>query len=191
VPRTESSAIGSKGQCWDRPEPGQVYAIPAMDRDGDPWDPGWAAFGITWDDAVAYADWRGEQTGVPHRLPLEVEWEKAARGVDGRAFPWGDGFDATLCRMHDSRPGRPQPERVDAYPTDVSAYGVRAMAGSSREWCADPEFHGDPLRRPVRGGSWYSVPSVCRCANRFGNEPRVVYTTHGFRLFRDEPFPDR
>ena len=191
VPRTESSSKGSRGQCWDRPAPGATYVMPEVDLDGDRWDADWAVFGISWHDALAYAAWRGEQVGVPHRLPLEVEWEKAARGVDGRAYPWGDGFDATLCHMHDSRPGRPQPRPVQAHPTDVSVYGVRAMAGTSREWCADPEFHGDPLRRPVRGGSWYSVASVCRCANRFGNEPRVVYTTHGFRLVRDAPLPDR
>ena len=192
VPRTESSRkSGHAGEVWVRAVPGEPYVIPETDRDGDAWEPTWAVFGVSWFDAVAYAEWRSQQTGVPHRLPREVEWEKAARGVDGRAFPWGDSFDATLCRMHDSRAGRPQPEPVGAYPTDVSVYGVRDMAGTSREWCGDPDFHGDLERRPVRGGSWYSMEPVCRCASRFGNEPWVVYTTHGFRLVRDAPLPER
>jgi len=192
VPRTESSRKGSSaGECWERPGPRQRYVVPEVDRDGDRWETDWAIFGVNWHDALAFAAWRTEQTGVTHRLPLEAEWEKAARGVDGRAFPWGDSFDATLCRCHDSRPGRPQPESVGSYPTDVSVYGVRDMAGTSREWCGDADFNGDGQRRPVRGGSWYSMPTVCRCASRFANEPWVVYTTHGFRLVRDEPLPDR
>ena len=140
--------------------------------------------GVSWFDAVAYCAWRAAEDGLPWELPLEVWWEKAARGVDGRVFPWGDRFDPTLAKMRDSRPGAPRLEPVGAFADDESVYGVRDMAGSVREWCGDAVFLADPGRRPIRGGSWVDVARQCRCANRRGAEPEDVFVSVGFRLAR-------
>ena len=70
---------------------------------------------VDWFDAVAYCRWRSDREGTPIRLPTEMEWEKAARGTDGRVFPWGDHFDSTFCLMLSSRPFMPQPEPVGTF----------------------------------------------------------------------------
>ena len=84
-----------------------------------------AATGISHGDAVAFSAWRSLRDGVTYRLPSEREWEKAARGTDGRVFPWGDRFDPSLCHMRYTRPGRPRPAPVGFVATDESPYGVR------------------------------------------------------------------
>ncbi len=185
VPRQETGLKDVGGQYWERPAPGERYRVPDVDRDGDPWDPGWPTLGTTRQDALAYCAWRSERDGVPVRLPFEDEWEKAARGVDGRVFPWGDRFDASLCKMRESRPGnRPKPEPVGAFSADVSVYGLRDAAGGIREWTADAHYDGDPARHPVRGGSWVTIEANCRLATRIGLEPWYVSTNYGFRLAR-------
>jgi serine/threonine-protein kinase len=184
VPRQTSGMKKAGGQYWERPAPGEAYAVPVVDRDGDRWDPLWPAFAVSWDDAQAYVGWRSERDGIRCSLPTEQQWEKAARGVDARTFPWGDGFDPTLCKMRDSRPGRPQPEPVGAFPTDISIYGVRDLAGGMRDWCGDETYGGDPIRRPVRGGSWLTRARNGRSAIRYGYEPWGVGTYYGLRAAR-------
>ncbi len=97
---------------------------------------------IDWFDAVAYCRFRSERDGIEIRLPTELEWEKAARGTDGRFYPWGDHFDPTFCLMRSSRPFLAQPEPVGTFPIDTSPYGVRDMAGGVREWVADVNGEG-------------------------------------------------
>jgi eukaryotic-like serine/threonine-protein kinase len=92
---------------------------------------------VDWFDALAFCRWRSEVSGVAVRLPTELEWEKAARGTDGRFHPWGDQFDPTFCLMQGSRHFLPQVEPVGTFPTDSSPYGVRDMAGGVREWMGD------------------------------------------------------
>jgi serine/threonine-protein kinase len=139
---------------------------------------------VDWFDAAAYCRWRSEREGTQIRLPLELEWEKAARGTDGRVHPWGDHFDPTFCLMRLSRPFRLQPEPVGSFPLDSSPYGVRDMAGGMREWmgdihaertwddnCNEPEPQpsaGDPeIWRVFRSGNWAtSEEKRCRCASR-------------------------
>ena len=87
-------------------------------------------FGVDVASAVAYAVWLSAERGARYRLPDDHQWEKAARGVDGRKYPWGDHFDASFCKMRDSRPGRPRPEPADVFELDESPHGVRAMAGT-------------------------------------------------------------
>jgi len=93
---------------------------------------------VSWYAACAYARWLAARTGAAWRLPTSLEWEKAARGVDGRVYPWGDDFDHSWCHVFGSdgdRSDRPSP--VDSFPADCSVYGVRGAAGSVRELTAD------------------------------------------------------
>jgi len=186
VPRRHAGG-GGGGQYWDRPGPDAPYVVPEVDRDGDRWDPAWPVTAVSHEDAVAYAAWYAELRGRPWRLPTELEWEKAARGVDGRRFPWGDTFDATLCKMEHSRATRSTPEPRGAFPADVSVYGVRDLAGSAADHCAGTELLAEPEGRAVRGGSWADGARLCRLASRRTRLPWVVDAGYGFRLARDAP----
>ena len=185
VPRVESGIkTADKGHYWERPADGERYRVPEVDRDGDRWDGRWPVFGISWADAVAYAAVRAEHSGQPWRLLPEGWWEKAARGVDRRAYPWGDRLDASLCKMKESRAGVPRPEPVGAFAGDLSVYGMQDTAGGLRDWCAEEHFDGDPDRRVVRGGAWASAPAFCRSAWRGGMSAWAVSAYVGLRLCR-------
>jgi len=141
--------------------------------------------GVSHDDVQAYIGWRSERDAVAYRLPTEIEWEKAARGVDGRAWPWGDAFDPARCNMRHTAE-RPSVLPVGAIAGDVSPYGMRDAAGNVLEWCAAGD---DPVPAggvPIRGGSWHSSPQACRVADRFGVGPHYVDPSLGFRLATDE-----
>jgi serine/threonine-protein kinase len=187
VPRQESGFRTSGGQYWPRPPDGAAYYLPDQDRDGDVWDATWPVFSISWEDAMAYTAWAGGIDGTPYALPTEEEWEKVTRGVDGRLHPWGDAFDPALCKMRDSQPGRPFPEAIGAFTTDISIYGVEGLGGSAREWCADTEYNGDPERRPVRGGGWDSGAAQARATHRTGFHQWRVVSDVGFRLVKPLP----
>ncbi len=184
APRNPTAGTQSGGQYWERPGPGEAYAVPAVDRDGDRWDARWPVMGICWEDAVACAAWFAAREDLPWRLPTENEWEKMARGVDGRLYPWGDDFDATLCNMRSSHADQPWPLPVGAVPTDCSVYGVRDVAGNQIEFCGDPSYSGAASIRPTRGGAWTSDGMRCRTTWRTGYRPNVVRTVAGFRLVR-------
>ncbi|TNE52507.1 MAG: protein kinase [Deltaproteobacteria bacterium] len=142
---------------------------------------------VNWYDAMRYAAWWSEHTGYTWRLPSEMEWEKAARGADGRFFPWGDTFDPSRCCMSQSHQGDKQMQPVDTFPIDKSPFGVRGMAGNSRDWCLDVYDPNGPVRtkarldwdalaqnlhqegftqRVIRGGSWTDDANITRCAFR-------------------------
>jgi formylglycine-generating enzyme required for sulfatase activity len=105
---------------------------------------------VTWTQARRYAAWRAQREALPWRLPAELEWEKAARGVDGRFFPWGDHLDPSFCCMLRSHLGRPLPALVSDFPFDESPYGVRGLAGNMRDWCLDlVSAEGQSLQEPV------------------------------------------
>ena len=170
----------------------------APDADGDIWGLDWPVLMIDWHCATAYAAWHAARTGRPWRLLGELEWEKAARGVDGRFFPWGDFLDPTWCRMLDSHTERALPGSVDDYPVDESPYGVRGMGGNAYDWCRD-EFRPDgpllpgealpPIEeaafRVIRGGSWTSAAGKCRSAFRSNGAPHIRSSLASFRLARD------
>ncbi|MEI8258966.1 MAG: SUMF1/EgtB/PvdO family nonheme iron enzyme, partial [Deltaproteobacteria bacterium] len=157
---------------------------------------------VDWFDAVAYCAWKGTRDGVAYRLPTEFEWEKAARGVDGRKYPWGDRFDATFCKMRESRPGFGQPEPAGALATDESVYGARDLAGGMRCWVADIEGElsvEDALRvrEPApgtprdqagmlvsRGGAWLDAASWCLAASRGRYFALTRGTLFGVRVAR-------
>ena len=106
---------------------------------------------VTWEAASEYAAWLARRDGQAWRLPGELEWEKAARGVDGRDFPWGRHLDPTFCNMRDSQPAGAHIAPVDDFPADESPYGVRGMAGNVRDWCLE-RFLPDGPR--VVDGRW-------------------------------------
>ena len=182
APRHAERMDGPANLYYAVPEPGGRWEVPEIDAEGDRWTREMPQFSVSWDDALAFAAWASERDGVRYSLPTEDQWEKAARGVDGRFFPWGDDFDASLCKIASSRPGRPQPEDRGTFLADRSVYGVRDVVGTIREWCCEPDFDGDAGRRPVRGGSWMSAPRQAHPATRFGLAPEVVVTYLGFRL---------
>jgi len=187
APRNPSGETHLGGQYWERPEAGSAYVVPERDRDGDRWDPRWPVMGLSWEDATAYATWRARRDGLPWRLPTEDEWEKLARGVDGRLYPWGDDFDATLCNMRHSHPGGPTPLVVGAFKTDVSVYGARDLAGGQNEFCGDEQYGPNARMRPTRGGTWTSDAMRCRLTWRAGYRPGVVKVVTGFRLVLSFP----
>lgn len=139
--------------------------------------------------ARAYAAWRAERDGRPWRLPTSLEWEKAARGVDGRVWPWGNHHEPSWAGTLAAE-GVPGLRPVGAFPGDVSPYGVRDLVGGVRDWTDSP-FDADGERLEghapyvvVRGGAWSSVTPLCRPTGRFGNRPGDRFQSLGFRLVR-------
>jgi formylglycine-generating enzyme required for sulfatase activity len=164
--------------------------------------------GVTWDEASAYCDWLSDETDRRYRLPTESQWEKAARGTDGRTYPWGDEWQDGRCH-HGGRATAP----VDAHPGGASPYGCFDMVGNVREWTSTrwgknlraPEF-GNPWRdderedptpdrymlRVCRGGGSADPVQYLRCAARRGYFPGQRSTPGkrlGFRVVMliDEP----
>jgi formylglycine-generating enzyme required for sulfatase activity len=108
--------------------------------------------GITWLQAENYCEWAGK------RLPLGTEWEKAARGTDGRTYPWGNEWDGTRANWDEGGKvdGYKKLAPAGGFPKGASPYGAMDMAGNVREWVDDAV---------VRGGSWYSNPISLRCGD--------------------------
>lgn len=103
---------------------------------------------VTWEEARAYAEWKGK------RLPTAAEWQKAARGTDGRRYPWGNDFDPRRCNTSESGIG--DMTVAGRYPKGVSPYGCNDMIGNVVQWCQDegPTPEGDKDGRAVCGVSW-------------------------------------
>ncbi|MEU1599925.1 SUMF1/EgtB/PvdO family nonheme iron enzyme [Streptomyces sp. NPDC005708] len=128
---------------------------------------------VTWHDAAAYAEWAGKA------LPTSQQWEKAARGAKGRAYPWGDAPTAAKCNVLDSEIGRTTP--VTRYQSGVSPYGVFDMCGNSWEWCAT---ESDPGRHELKGSAFTSP--FTRAAPSLTNDADATMADNdtGFRCVR-------
>jgi eukaryotic-like serine/threonine-protein kinase len=182
VPRQPVGQTNEQGEFWPRPPDGVHFEVPSRGPEGEVDYHRWPVFGISWTSALSYARWCSERDDRSFVLPKELWWEKAARGVDGRAFPWGDGFDPALCKMQSSRPGRARPEPVGAFAGDVSVYGVRDMAGGSCDWAGDEDFDGDLVMRPYRGGGWSHAAPRCEAAARSTGGTESILSVLGVRL---------
>jgi eukaryotic-like serine/threonine-protein kinase len=180
APRREPTA----GQYLQRSADGDL-TIPEADDDGHRWDPQLPVMSVSFEDAVAYAEWRSKREGVRHRLPTDAEWEKAARGTDGRIYPWGDRWDPALCLTHAAQP-EVQPRPIGWAEGDVSVYGVRDLAGGSRDWCDGWKSRLREMRA-MRGGAWWDKPEHARLAYRTGWRADNVYGDSGIRLVRSLP----
>ena len=145
--------------------------------------PDYPIHSISLRDAQEYCAWRSRRDGVTYRVPTAVEWEKAARGVDGRTFPWGDHLDPALCNMR-SAGKRNKVVPVGRFRHDCSPYGVLDMAGNMRELCAVPNAPGECVGK---GGNFYGQASECRCSSERRMSLYTVYTQNSIRLVKVPP----
>lgn len=145
--------------------------------------------GVSWYEATAFCVWLGLRLGFGAeviRLPSELEWEKAARGIGGHIYPWGrkcqSGYaniNETYAYYHVGEHFIKRTSTVGAYPKDSSPYGVKDMCGNVREWCATPYYD---IGRVLRGGSWFSNSFQAQNINRNWFYPSNADHGIGFRV---------
>ncbi len=151
-----------------------------VDKDGDPVKPEYPVVLVDHAGATAYAAWRAEVDGVPWRLPEEWEFEKYARGVDGRTYATGEHVDPSWTLMRNSK-GSPGWAPADSHPLDRSTYGVQKTLGAVLEWCRTP-------RRTwfaARGGSWSDSARHLQAFKMRSLIPTYTSDGTGFRLVRN------
>jgi formylglycine-generating enzyme required for sulfatase activity len=163
-----------------------------------PSDEGWGrgkqpVMQISWEDAKSYVVWLSQKTGKPYRLPMDAEWEYAARAGTVTPYPWGDqpshnqanyGTDACCAGWVSEKDRWEGSSPVGSFP--ANAFGLHDMQGNVWEWvedCSDAAC----TQRVLRGGSWNSYPNLLRSANRNENSISKRPTNYGFRVARDLP----
>ncbi len=152
---------------------------------------------VDWYEAVAFTHWLSEQLNQSIRLPTEQEWEKAARGTDGREYPWGNEYINGYANVDESGENGGYLEQTTAvglYPLGESPYGVRDLAGNVWEWCLNKSEHPEQIEpdtsgdsRVLRGGSWIFNPGDARAALRGWGYPVYRVNFRGFRVVLSAP----
>jgi len=144
--------------------------------------------GVSWQGVLLYTEWLSERTGTVFRVPTEAEWERAARGTDARAYPWGGDFSASRCNTREGGIGGTTP--IGVYPDGASACGALDLSGNVEELVADlyrpypASRFEDPdygSYRMTRGGVWTLDGDLARCDRRHG---AAFAGPTGFRLAR-------
>jgi formylglycine-generating enzyme required for sulfatase activity len=161
---------------------------------------------VSWNEAVSFCRWIAQREGKKYRLPTEAEWEYAARGDDGRLFPWGNALNSgKLCNFADARTnlvwrdariddGFAETNPVGSFPMGASPFGLEEMAGNVHEWCQDfyapytakdktnPSGPNASQQRVLRGGSWRSRVTSVRSVARSSNVAAFQSNDIGFRV---------
>ena len=198
--------VDTKGADWQHPN-GPTSNLSGKDNH--------PVVNVSWHDAVAFCAWASRVTEQKVTLPTEAQWEKAARGTDGRIYPWGnEAPNGSLLNYADQNlkvvwadkaqnDGYETTAPVGNYPKGISPYGAYDMAGNVWEWTADlysdtyyassPENNpqGPPTGsgRVVRGGGWYYLSNFVRTAFRFRIAPSFRHVYSGFRVAVSAPVP--
>ncbi|NEQ54417.1 MAG: formylglycine-generating enzyme family protein [Leptolyngbya sp. SIO3F4] len=133
---------------------------------------------VSYGDAMAYAEWKSTQDGVSYRLPTALEWEKAARGKDGRYFPWGSEWQDDGTNW--AKNGPYGTSEVGAYPLSQSTYGIEDMAGNVFEYTGTLTRSGAKVL--LKGCSWDDFPGFCRAAYQHDRPVESRHILFGFRL---------
>lgn len=151
---------------------------------------------VSWNEATAFCLWLSQRDGREYRLATEAQWEYAARGADGRIFPWGNQWDPTRCNSAEEGGNYDQTAPVMEYPNGASPHGIFDLVGNVWEWCADwyepgygnGESRTDPAGpasgqyKACRGGSWMNHGYSCRVTMRARRAVDFSDAYIGFRV---------
>ena len=195
---TWRTTVRDQGFDPDNPRP-RFWGTGAAPWESDPYSnrPNSPVVGVSWYEASAYAKYRNKS------LPTETQWEYAARGVEGRIYPWGNVWQPGNLNhgqerspYYDESDGFRYAAPVGSYPSGATPTGLSNMAGNVMEWCLDwyadynpnetfnPKGPASGLYRVIRGGSWNGSILYCRAFHRNNSESKLRYKDCGIRLVR-------